>query len=174
MDSSLWEVLPPITGTRELRLRANPQPDDYSFVLLDGEKLIARVQLEVAPSAGGTAASSSGSGSEASASERGMLALNKPGQIFLGDRFEVAVTAPPELADTEPLWLRWGDTATLPWDEKEALPDSDELAPAVQIPAASQGPQIVAVFAPYLTPGQYELRLFRGPRLLDAIVINVE
>ena len=80
----------------------------------------------------------------------------------------------PEAADAEPLWLRWGDTVNLPWDEKEGLPDSGDLAPAVEVPASTEASQIVAVFAPYMTAGQYELRLFRGTRLLDALVVTVE
>ena len=91
----------------------------------------------------------------------------------MGEVFSVTVTLPASLGgQLGAASLKWGETDNLSWNEKEKAPESSDSISA-EVPDSAAGPQSISVTAPFSRPGTYELRLFRGERLLDLLKINV-
>jgi hypothetical protein len=127
------------------------------------------------PAAGSVAASppAETSLSSPSHSQYGYLRLAEPRDVHPGERFVVIITLPSVLPDDGDVVLRWGDTASLSWSEKENTAESPGLPPGVRVPEPKTGAQPVTVTAPASAVGRVEVRLFRGRELLDALVVTV-
>lgn len=91
-----------------------------------------------------------------------------------GQGFMVIVTAPDATEDDESLFLRWGDTSDLSWEEKAGAPRMRDTSDTPATAQADAGLTYLMVFAPTQGPGRYDLRLFRGERLLDVLPVIVD
>ena len=170
------------------------------LLLFDGDRLVARLpfdllgwmlalelkrkelEAQVSGSGGNPMPSEPGSGNgtamplpattDGVSSLKGYIQMSSQ-EPLMGEVFTVTVTLPASSpGDPGSASLRWGETENLPWDEKEKVPELGDSISA-EIPGSAAGPQSISVTAPFSRPGRYELRLFRGQRLLDVLTVSV-
>jgi hypothetical protein len=196
-NSKGWIDFSALAETREVSLRAPQKAEPelaarWWLILNDGDRLIARtpfdelgfiLALELKRAeleAAGVGESPTGPmGAPAATTSRGLVSTNgfisvsSSRDLLLGETVVVTVKLPAGSPDdADPVTLKWGATADLSWEQKEAAPEPSHSS-AVPVPGLDSGPQQLSVVTPLSKPGRYELRLFRGNRLLDVLALTI-